>query len=372
MKQIRDAIVIGAGIIGSATALALSRAGIKRVTLIDKGPLASGMTRRNAGLVHPFHFHPLLCDFANASHSFYNQWAVSLGGKSSYVETGAAVVSNFDVRDQFNMWLQCVTHVTELAPSALNSLFPPITESFRAAMFTPHAGYADAVLTAQAMVSAVKERGLEVQTGTQVKQILVQEKRIKGVITTTGELEAPVVVVAGGGWTDKILLPLGVSLHLRTRRGVVVFYEQPATLNGDLPMLLDANGAYFFRPHPYHMSAAGRISLEAQTQSVDSLQDFVTPAEINNVKQFVDACIPSYLNVNPKRNHAILYDAPADGLPALGRVTNVDGLYVAAGFGTSAFSVAPAVGATVAQLLVDGSSDRDLSPFDPLRPALRS
>lgn len=371
MKQIRDAIVIGAGIIGSATALALSRAGVKRVTLIDKGPLASGMTRRNAGLVHPFHFHPLLCDLANASYEFYNQWAVSLGGKSAFVETGAAVVSNFDVRDQFALWAQSVADANPLTPDALNSLFPGVNETFRATLFTPHAGYADAVLTAQAMVKAAQERGLEIQTGTQVKQIVVEARHIKGVKTTTGELEAPTVIVAGGGWTDKILQPLGVSLRLRYRRGVVVFYEQPQAITGALPMLLDANGAWFFRPHPYRMSAAGRVSLETQTQGVDMLEDYVSPAELVSVKQFVDACIPSYVNVAPKRNHSILYDAPSDGLPALGRVTMVDGLYVAAGFGSGAFSVAPAVGETVAQLVIDGSAERDISAFDPLRPVLR-
>lgn len=372
MKQIRDAIVIGAGIIGSATALALARAGVKRVTLIEKGPLASGMTRRNAGLVHPFHFHPLLCDLANASYDFYNQWAVSLGGKSAFVETGAAVVSNFDVREQFNLWLRCVTDANELAPDALNSLFPGVSDTFRAAMFTPHAGYADTVLTAQAMVNAAKERGLETQTGTQVKQIIVEQKHIKGVKTTTGELEAPIIIVAAGGWTDKVLLPLGVSLRLRYRRGVMVFYEQPSTLTTALPMLLDANGAYFFRPHPYHMSAAGRVSLETQTQGVDTLEDFVSSTESANVKQFVDACIPSFASVAPKRTHAVLYDAPADGLPALGRITSVDGLYVAAGFGTGAFSVAPAVGETLSQLVIDGSAARDISSFDPLRASLRT
>ena len=48
-----------------ATALALGHAGIKRVTLVEKGPLVSGMTRRNAGLVHPFQPHPLLVELAS-------------------------------------------------------------------------------------------------------------------------------------------------------------------------------------------------------------------------------------------------------------------------------------------------------------------
>ena len=94
MKQIRDAIVIGSGIIGSAIALAVVRAGIRRVTLIEKGPLVSGMTRRTAGLVHPFQPDPLASGLAQASYDFYNHWAMNLGGKSSFVETGAAVLAS--------------------------------------------------------------------------------------------------------------------------------------------------------------------------------------------------------------------------------------------------------------------------------------
>lgn len=373
MKQIRDAVVIGSGIIGSAAALALARAGIRRITLLEKGPLVSGMTRRNTGLVHPFQTHPLLCDLANASYDFYNQWAVHLGGKSSFVETGAAVVAQngMDAGEQLAMWKQSVLNAAQFAPTALSAIFPNVSSHFSAALFTPQAGYADAVLTAQAMVNAAKERGLEVQTGTQVKQIIVQARQITGVTTTTGELEAPIVVAAAGSWTERLLAPLGYVLHLRFRRGVSVFYEQPQSLVGELPMVLDAQGTYYFRPHPYRMSAAGRIATETQTQGAETLDEFVTPIETADVNQFVQSVIPAFADVTPKRSHSILYDEPMDGRGVLGKIANLQGLYVAAGFGTSAFSIAPAVGETLAQMVIDGSVGRDISWLDPLRPSLR-
>lgn len=372
MKQIRDAIVIGSGIIGSATALALNRAGVRRVTLIEKGPLTSGMTRRNAGLVHPFQPHPLLCDLAIASYETYNQWALHLTGKSSFVETGATVVANSGNENLFAMWTQHSGNANIISPDALNALYPELTGLFGAAMFTSQAGYADAVLTAQAMVKTAQDHGLEIQTGTQVKQIIVQQRHIQGVKTTTGELEAPAVIVAAGGWTEKLLAPIGVTLRLKYKRGTILFYEQPSTLTGDLPMVLDANSAFFFRPHPYHMSAAGRVAVETQPYGLDAIEEYVTPSEAASVKQFVDGVVPALINVTPKRSHAIVYDTLGDGLPAMGKVVNLDGLYVAAGFGASAFAVAPAVGATLAEILIDGSSARDISSFDPLRASAKN
>ena len=369
MKQIRDVIVIGSGIIGSAIALAVSRAGNKRVTLIDKGPLVSGMTRRSAGLVHPFQAHPLLCEFANASFDFYNQWAMQLGGKNAFVTTGAAVIDFPDAEssEQFALWKEYVKNTSGIAPNALQAMYPNLTKNFRTAMFTPHAGYADAVLTAQAFVNAAKERGLQVQTGTQVKQIAMQGRQIQRVKTTTGEIEAPIVVVAAGGWSERLLAPLGISLPLRFRRGVISFYEQPQSIANDLPMLLEARGAYFFRPHPYRMSAAGWISTDANSTSVDALDEYVSPNESARVQDFLTACLPEFAGARAKRAHTILYETCADGLPALGRVASVDGLFIAAGFGTSAFAVAPAVGETVMQMLVDGSAARDVSSFSPQR-----
>lgn len=374
MKQIRDAVVIGSGIIGSAIALAMVRAGIRRVTLIDKGPLVSGMTRRTAGLVHPFQPHPLAVELAQASYDFYNGWAMHPGGKSLFVETGAAALASSDpgASDAFALWRQSVPDANEIQAGGLAALYPGLAPGLRDALFTPRAGYADPVLTAQAMVSAAKEHGLEAQTGTLVKQITVQANRVQGVKTTTGELEAPIVIVATGGWTERLLAPLGVALRLRYRRGSLFFYEQPREQGTEFPMLLDAHGKYFLRPHPYRMFAAGRIAQETQTQGVDTLDEYVPASDAAEVSRNIGEWLPGMRNLVPKRSHSILYAAASDELPALGKVNSVNGLYVAAGFGAGAFSAAPAVGETLAQLLIDGQTVRDISSCDPMRASLRN
>jgi glycine/D-amino acid oxidase-like deaminating enzyme len=371
MKQIRDAIVIGAGIIGCATAFGLARAGIRRVTLIDKGPLASGMTRRNPGLVHPFHSAPVFSGLAKEAHDFYSQWGVHLRGKTAYTETGAAVVTNLQSGEALQQW-RMLSGAQETTPDDLAALFPSLTGEWRSSLYTPFAGYADPVLTAQAFVNAARERGLEVQTGTQVRQIVIDQRRVKGVKTTTGDIEAPIVVAAAGSWTDKLLLPLGFGLRLRFRRGAVLFYEQPASISGDLPILVDADGTNFFRPHPYRMGAAGRVADEAHLQGAEMLDESVSHTETTSVNRFISACIPAFAHAPAKRMHSILYSAPADGLAALGKVPHLEGLYVAAGFGTSAFSVAPAAGEALAQIVIDGRAATDLSSFDPARPGLRA
>jgi|SRR5581483_868735 len=374
MKQISDAIVIGSGIIGCATAYALTRGGIRRVALIEKGPLVSGMTRRNPGLVHPFHLPPLMGDLAHSSYPLYSQWAVHFAGKSPFVETGAALIASPSSETLFReptfSRSNGVSAIVELDSNGLKAIYPNLAAELRGFWFTPHAGYCDPVLTAQAMAQAAKERGATIHTGTLARRILVERGQVKGVETTTGTVEAPQVIVAAGGWSDRLLAPLGISLQLRFRRGVALFYEQPPKLTEGYPILLDDAGGFFMRPHPYRMSAAGWTAAEAQTSSVEDLRETISPREERAVGEFVKACLPAFDLPMPMRGHTVLYSAPADRLAVLGRVAPVNGLLVAAGFGTSAFSTAPAVGETIAQILMDGSPARDISALDPLRASL--
>ncbi|MBI4673465.1 MAG: FAD-binding oxidoreductase [Chloroflexi bacterium] len=375
MKQISDVIVIGSGIIGAAAVFALTRGARQRVILIDKGPLVSGMTRRSAGLVHPFQPHPRLAELALASYAFYNQWAMHLGpSKSGYVETGAVVIADADA-PRLAALAQTLAPLTDkvmpIERAGLPARFPGIAHHFQAGLFTPRAGYADAAQTAQGMVKAAQERGMQLLTGTLVKQILTAHGRVTGVATTNGDVEAPLVIVTAGNGSEKLLTPLGVALHLNFKSGAVLFYEQPQTLPQGHPIFLDVNESFFLRPHPYHMSAAGNTATDLQPPNTDSPDEHVLPQNIARVTHFAARCIPGFGNAQPKRAHTILYDTAADGLPALGRVTHLEGLYVAAGFGTSAFSVAPTVGEILAQLVIDGATARDLSSFNPMRPSLR-
>jgi sarcosine oxidase subunit beta len=60
-----------------------------------------------------------------------------------------------------------------------------------------------------------------------------------------------------------------------------------------------------------------------------------------------------------------LYDMTPDAHPIIGAVA--DGVYVAAGFSGHGFMQCPAVGRAVAQELLHGESELDLSPYRPDR-----
>jgi sarcosine oxidase subunit beta len=64
------------------------------------------------------------------------------------------------------------------------------------------------------------------------------------------------------------------------------------------------------------------------------------------------------------RGHAGIYDVSPDSRAVLGKVPGISGLFVAAGFSGTGFKTSPAVGAAMAELILNGrSSTVDISPF---------
>jgi sarcosine oxidase subunit beta len=64
------------------------------------------------------------------------------------------------------------------------------------------------------------------------------------------------------------------------------------------------------------------------------------------------------------QGHAGIYDVSPDSRAVLGKVPGVDGLFVAAGFSGTGFKTSPAVGAAMAELILNGrTSTVDISPF---------
>src|SRR5258707_5227793 len=74
--------------------------------------------------------------------------------------------------------------------------------------------------------------------------------------------------------------------------------------------------------------------------------------------------IPGMSKATNSQGHAVIYDVSPDGRAVMAAVPNVAGLFVAAGFSGTGFKTAPAVGASMAELILDGASKTvDLTPF---------
>src|SRR5256885_621030 len=97
MADTADVVVVGGGVIGTSIAFALASAGVKRVTLLEKGALASGASGRSSALIRMHYVNEEDARLAWASFPVFRDWRERMGGPPVFTQTGfVAVVGHRD------------------------------------------------------------------------------------------------------------------------------------------------------------------------------------------------------------------------------------------------------------------------------------
>src|SRR5207247_10280099 len=92
MADTADVVVVGGGVIGTSIAFALASAGVKRVTLLDKGALASGASGRSSALIRVHYVNEEDARLACARFAVFRGWRERTGGPPVVTRTGFVAV----------------------------------------------------------------------------------------------------------------------------------------------------------------------------------------------------------------------------------------------------------------------------------------
>jgi glycine/D-amino acid oxidase-like deaminating enzyme len=241
-------IVVGAGVVGLATAWALSRAGHAPVVL-DQGAIPNPLSAS--------HDRHRLIRLAHSDgdgrgltiHDAYAAWDRLWAdlGRSHYVETGIAMTAC----GPFDWAVSCRaafdrngTPYQTWGRAELGRRCPYLSLGEGDwALFTAHGGalYADRIVTDLAAYLA-RRSGVALRPNCQVEDI----DPASATVTVAGgeRLRADALIVASGAWTGKVLPQLANSL--RPKRAIVVYLDPPADLAASwagAPCFLDFAGA---------------------------------------------------------------------------------------------------------------------------------
>jgi D-amino-acid dehydrogenase len=173
-------------------------------------------------------------------------------------------------------------------------------------------------------------------------------------------LRAERVVVAAGLPTVDLLRRLGLRLPIVGARGYSV------TLRGRGPLprhaLYLAEAKLGLSPYRAGVRIAGVFELGARAAEA--------PPDAG--RRLAEAARPYLAGwqpdpAEPAEAWAGLRPATSDGLPLIGALPGLDGLYLAAGHGMLGVTLAPATAAALAPLVLEGKAVPELAPFDPAR-----
>ena len=398
-----DAIVICAGIIGSAVAFELAKKGYSTLNL-DKLPASGyGSTSNSCAIVRAHYSTYDGVAMAYEGFSYWKDWPGYLDaederGHALYIQCGTVlfmlegghhekVLPLFDQVDvPYEIWdnetmaervpfFEHGTHGDPCRPEDDRFWAEPEGELI-GALFTPDSGYvSDPQLATHTLQRAAEAKGGEFRFNVEVADIRQTDGRVAGVTLADGtEIDAPVVVNVAGPHSFVINRMAGVydSMNIKTKalRHEVHHVPSPAGVDYERDGLhsSDPDLAIYVRPESGNNILIGSEDPTCDSQvwvdDPDDYDDVVSDAQWEAQVLRLARRMPSLGVPNEKKGIVDLYDVSDDWIPIYDR-TDLDGFYVAIGSSGNQFKNAPVAGYCMSELIdaIENGHDHDADPL---------
>jgi glycine/D-amino acid oxidase-like deaminating enzyme len=368
MAETADVVVIGGGVNGISIAYALAARRAGRVTLFEKGALASGASGRSSALVRMHYTNEWDARLAWASFPTFEHWTEIMGGPSVFTRTGFLNIVGPPYADHLRKNVEILrgfgVDTAALSPGEVKALQPFLNvEDVGAAAYEPRSGYASPGDTVEGFRRRAEELGARVRPWTAVTRIVRSESRVTGVETSAGPIEAPVVVVAAGAWSTRLCREIGLAVPARVKGIDTVLVTRPSELTAPHMTVIDNVQGTYFRSESGVLTIVGVPCLEWDLDP-DTMGTGLPPHAAGEGAQILTHRIPAMERATLARGFRAFDGTSHDRHAILDRVDGIDGLYLATAFSGSGFKIAPAVGVCLAELILHGAATTvDIRPF---------
>ena len=368
-----DTAVVGAGLVGLATAHALRRDDAGGVAVFDRGMPSAGDSGRSFSMVRRHYSNVVTAQLAMAGSRTIMRWHDEVGvADSGYVRCGYLLTVPPELVDACRgnvAMLQGLGLDTRfLQPSEIADVEPELSlAGVAGAAYEPDGGFADAQKMCLGWFAAATRRGLQHHLGETVTAIRVDAGRAVGLETTAGFVATDQIVLATGAWANDLLRPLGAHQPIELRRlQVLVGRVDPGR---PLPSAVcsDAITNIVVRPDCGSQFCAVAYAGEDVLERADDCDHGLSAGYEDAVRAGLRARYPRLADFELVRGFAGPYDATPDWNPILGPCPGIDGLYLALGWSGHGFKLSPAVGEVVAAEVTDRTPPIDVGLLRPER-----
>lgn len=394
-----QAVVIGAGIVGSSVVRHLAELGWGDILLLDKGPLPEpgGSTDHASNFVFPVDHSKEITELTLDSLHQYADLDVltQCGG----IEVARTPERHQELQRRMTSAQAWGVEAELISPSRIRELVPWIREELLLSGFhTPTGAIVDAVRAGELMRDrALQLSALTIADHTEVTGIEVDQGsggRVRAVHTTGGTVQAEHVVVASGVWSPQVAalagatIPLVSAVHqmidlgpipeLAATGGWITF---PLVRDMDARMYARQRGAelelgsYAHRPilhEPEQIPPLGAPGQHSPTQMPFTAEDFVPqlaharqlyPELLGSERQGSERSSAESGREGVEVTHAIngLLSLTPDGSPVLGETAEVSRLWSAAAVW---IKEGPGAGRALAEMMTEGASEIDVHGAD--------
>lgn len=372
-----DAIVIGAGVVGACSALALTNAGLK-VLVIDRGPVASGTTGAGEGniLVSDKEPSPELT-LALRSRDAWFELNTDIGGGFELEAKGGIVVSRnekgiADLKKLAALQRADGIDAQEVDGKALLKLEPHLSSSVEFGVLYPQDAQCQPMLAAAQIMRAVRKRGGAFVQGENVVSIDSVNGAVIGLTTDKSKYSSPIVINATGTWAGEVAKLAGSDLPIMPRRGFILVTAPAPKLvhhkvyDADYVANVASGDADLQSSAVVEGTASGTILIGASRERVGFKNDL----DVSILRQLARQAIslfPVLENIQLLRAYRGFRPYAPDHLPVIGEDAKVKGLWHAAGHEGAGIGLAPATGELISKLITGNKPFMDAAPFSPAR-----
>ena len=391
MNRTADAIIVGAGVIGSAVAFELAKRGYKTLN-IDKLPTSGyGSTSNSCAIVRAHYSTWDGVAMAYEGFFYWDDWDDYIGvkddrGMIKYMKTGS-ILFKLEGEDHSSKCLKLFKEIgveheiwdleklKEMIPIYSHDQYDGTTrpdeddhfwdktgKKIEGAVYTPGSGYvSDPQLTSHNLQVAAEANGGEFLFNSEITEIRQQNGRVAGVTLKTGEqIDSPIVVNVAGPHSFVInrMADVEKEMNIKTRALRHEVHHVPSPEGYDFEKdgfhTSDGDNSIYFRPE-----TGNTILIGSEDPLCDPKEWIADPDNYNQQvtesqwKAQVYRCARRIPQLKiPSRTSGVvdLYDVSDDWLPIYDK-SALKGFYMAIGSSGNQFKNAPVAGHCMAELI---------------------
>ncbi|MBA4800052.1 MAG: FAD-binding oxidoreductase [Rhizobiales bacterium] len=410
-----DAIIVGAGIVGSSAAYYAARNGL-RVLMIEKETPGAAQSGRNLGFIRQQGRDFRELSLAMGAMKLWTGLEGQLGRKVGWFQGGnlALAFTESDLTKQHEWKARAAEEfgldTQILSPEQVKAKVPALSThaAILGGMFTGSDGRIEPTRATRAFFEAALENGASVKLGATTARIDVSAGQVSGVWCDGEYYRAPVVICAAGTGSAKLLRDVGLDLPQERIRATVIrtapkpeIRLDPCVSAVEFGVRQDVKGAfvlsvfggdYDVRADSWrHMRAYSEVrkanpglaqinvwaplqrilgdGYQSPIADIPPTRDYVPPNQTRSklaLKRFHEI-FPDLAACPLEASWGGILDTMPDAVPVIGPIDGINGLLVATGFSGHGFGPGPMAGKTMAEMAVGREAEVDLSQLSPMR-----
>jgi glycine/D-amino acid oxidase-like deaminating enzyme len=352
-RESADVVVIGGGVIGTAIAYELTRAG-KTVTVIERRGVGLEASGANVGLVTLFSAHSYdepdpgpVYELTRASADVYATLGDEVGVDIEYERCGGVVFALDEdrlaaIRRAWEGYRRYGVPVDWLDPRGVRECEPAFyADGILGGIFCPLNGQLNPLMLCRAFAAGARRHGATLHLGTTVEGIACDGGRVRAVRTSAGDIACEFVVNAAGAWAAEIGAMVGVTVPVVPARGQILLSEPvPRFIHRVL------SGA---EPSA-RQTRRGNVIIGSTVENA-GFDKRVTTGTIDEFARGAVAQFPRLRGLNIIRSWAGLRPASPDHKPIIELVDEPAGFCLATGHSRRGICYAAGTGRLVTELL---------------------